>query len=118
MRKGLRGDRIDAALPPALKNRLPASATSPDVTFTLLLFPHTVEDVVRSVPVRKALTRVAPGSRVVAAGGNFTEEALQALSERGVLVLRVNDYHWTDESHARVVSTPLGLSPHRPTPKP
>lgn len=118
MRKGVRGDRIDAALPPPFRSRLPASATASDATFTLLLFPHNIEDVVRSAPVRRALARVAPEARIVAVAGNFTEEALQALDERGTLVLRVNDYLWTDESYARVVSVPLGLSPHRPTPKP
>lgn len=87
VRKKVRGDRIEAILPPAIRSRFPANARSPDAAFTALVFPHTQEDVVRWRPVVKALARVREDARVVAVAGNFTEEARQALSERGAIVL-------------------------------
>ena len=102
VRKRVRGDRLDAVLPPQFSSRLRAGVRSPDVAYTVLLFPHSPSDVVRSPPVVKALARLPAGTPIVAVAGNFTAEARRALSERGAVVLTLGDFHWTDESYVRI----------------
>ncbi|MHC5539575.1 hypothetical protein ACYOEI_15260 [Singulisphaera rosea] len=38
----------------------------------------------------------------MAVGGCFTAEGLELLQARQAVILRLNDFHWTDESYTNV----------------
>ena len=65
-----------------------------------MLFPHDLEDVVVSTVVRHALqSRHLSDERIIAVGGNFTAEARALLDAAGAIVVRLDDFHWSDESY-------------------
>jgi hypothetical protein len=100
------GKRLRRLLPPNYRGRVPA-AVRDEVSYSLILFPHDAEDVIRSSLVRKALARLvtlAPGG-LVAVGANFTEEARQELARRGAVVVALGDFYWTDASYDGVTQT-------------
>lgn len=101
IRKNVEGAQVRDFLPPELRQRVPG-ALAKEGRYTVILFPHTREDVVRSPEVVKALRRVAPEERVVGVGGTFTVEARDALSERGALIVAMGEFFWTDESYVAI----------------
>ena len=90
------GKGIRRLLPPRLRSRVPPTIKA-DASYTLLVFTG---EVVRSPAVRKAFEEFTPepGVGMVAAAVNFTEEARLDLADRGVLVISLGDFHWTDKS--------------------
>jgi hypothetical protein len=90
-------------LPPSYRRRLPPIVERSSETFAVLLFPHEREDVVISSAVRHALqSQHSSDERMIAVGGNFTEEARAFLDAAGVIVLRLSDFHWTDDSYKAI----------------
>jgi len=100
IRRGLTSAQLVSMLPPLYRQLLPPTVERSRETFTVLLFPHDREDVVISSAVRRALqSQHLTDERVIAAAGNFTAEAKSFLDAAGVIVLRLSDYHWTDDSY-------------------
>lgn len=101
VRKNVEGARVRELLPPELRQRVPG-ALAKDGRYTVILFPHTREDVVRSPEVLKVLRRVAPAEHVIGVGGTFTAEARDALSERRAFIVSMGEFFWTDESYVAI----------------
>lgn len=108
--KNVEGWRVRDALPPELRQRVPSTLAKED-RYTVILFPHAREDVVRSPEVLKALRKLALDERVVGVGGTFTAEARAALSERGAIIVSMGDYFWTDESYVAIKTPAPPRSP-------
>ena len=94
---------LDKVLPPAFRS-LARDIDKLSPRFTVILFRHDSNDVVRSTLVRQALKRIpaVEGRRVVAVAYDFTEEARHSLHEAGVFVLSLRHYGWTDTSHEEI----------------
>jgi hypothetical protein len=58
VRKSVEGWRVREVLPPELRQRVPSALAKED-RYTVILFPHACEDVVRSPEVLKALRKLA-----------------------------------------------------------
>jgi hypothetical protein len=106
--KGVEGRRLREVLPAEFRHSVPGEVRK-DERYTVLLFPHTREDVVRSTEVLKAMRRVPRDSAVVGVGGAFTAEARAALVERGAVIISAGDFYWTDKSYLAIRKlTPRG----------
>lgn len=101
--RGVEGRRLREVLPADLRHRIPTGVDKGEL-YTVVLFPHTREDVVRSSAVEKALRRVESGRALVAVGGTFTTEARSLLAERGALVISQGDFFWTDASYKVILA--------------
>jgi hypothetical protein len=94
-------DQVAKLLPASLRPSLPSSLLAEEV-YTLLVFRSTVR-VVHSSTVEHALKDVDPAAeRILAAATGFTANALEILRSRNALILSLDDFHWTDESHDAV----------------
>ncbi|MEA2602798.1 MAG: hypothetical protein QOF89_3790 [Acidobacteriota bacterium] len=94
-------DHVAKLLPAPLRSLVPGSLLAEEV-YTLIVFRSTVR-VVHSSTVEHALKDVGPeAERVLAVAIGFTADALEILRVRNALILSLNDYHWTDESHEAI----------------
>jgi hypothetical protein len=94
--------RLVDLLPPPLQRRLPGTLRRGG-PYTVLVFPLS-RDPVKSGAAAKAVARLGvcdPGP-VLAFGAEFTADALAILTARGVAVVTVSDFHWTDQTFERV----------------
>jgi len=94
---------LDKVVPPAFRSfARDIAKLSP--RYTVILFRHDINDVVRSTLVRQALKRIPTGEgrSVVAVAYDFTEEARQYLHEAGVRILSLRHQGWTDASHEEI----------------
>ena len=70
--------------------------------YTLLRFDTSEHQITSSRLVGKALAAVADADPILAVAFGLTSEALELLSAKGVTVLVISEFHWTDESYSRV----------------
>jgi hypothetical protein len=91
-------DQVARLLPASLRPPLPGSLLAEEV-YTVLIFRSTVR-VVHSSTVEYALKDVgSEAERILAVATGFTADAREILRVRNALILTLNDYYWTDESH-------------------
>jgi hypothetical protein len=107
IQRNLTAAEVARQLPPQYRDRLPRNIARSEKTFALLLFPHDRDDVVISAAVRRALNswQSTTEDRIIAVAGNFTLEARELLEAARAIVLRMGDYHWTDESYKSIQRT-------------
>jgi hypothetical protein len=107
IQRNLTAEEVARQLPPQYRDRLPRNIARSAKTFALLLFPHDRDDVVISAAVRRALNtwQSATDDQIIAVAGNFTLEARELLEAARAIVLRMGDYHWTDESYKSIQGT-------------
>jgi hypothetical protein len=92
--------KLRACVPARYRPQLAGGTLKGSDNFTLILFDHDREDVVRSQVVRRAVEKIPfeDSSRLVAVAGCFTLEALDILAARSAIVLELSSYAWTDDS--------------------
>jgi hypothetical protein len=91
-------DEVGKLLPASLRPSVPSSLLTEEV-YTLLVFRSTVR-VVHSSTVEHALKNAGPEpERILAVATGFTADAFEILRARNALILTLNDFYWTDESH-------------------
>ena len=89
-------------LPPAYQALVSPHMTD-TASLTVLLFQHDAKSVVLSSTVEKALTGLGESEeKVMAVAGNFTLEAAKLLRARGVEIVSLKDFAWTDESYEAI----------------
>jgi hypothetical protein len=100
--RGVESARLADILPPPLRRRLPGTLRRGG-PYTVLIFPLG-QDPVKSGAAAKAVARLGEGDAapVLAFGAEFTADALAILDGRGVTVVSVGDFHWTDEAFERI----------------
>ena len=91
-------ERIPAIVPPEYRDRVRLAA-HPGKEYTVVLFGRDREDVVTSGPVRRALAKIPAAENVLAIGAGFTVEAVELLARRHAGIVRLGEFHWTDESY-------------------
>jgi hypothetical protein len=106
--------RLADIVPPPLRRRLPRSLLNHG-PYTVLIFPLAM-DPVRSGAAAKAVARLgeADSDQILAFGADFTADALAILTARGVAVVTVSDWYWTDQSYDRIRTS---IASRRTTPK-
>jgi len=105
--------RLADLVPPPLRRRLPGPLLKHG-PYTVLIFPLAL-DPVRSGAAAKAVARLgeADADPVLAFGADFTADALAILAARGVAVVTVSDWYWTDESYERIRASIASRGRHR-----
>lgn len=71
--------------------------------FSLVIF--STDDVILSGAAKKAIKRLSLSDETrtyLALGYCFTVESTAVLTEHGFQIVRLHDFHWTDESYQRV----------------
>ena len=93
-------EAVASSLPPYLRGRI-AVIARPAPAYTVVLFAHNPElgGVATSAQVKKAIDKVDPSEPMLVAGHDFTKEATALLDARGAVIVRRNEFGWTDESY-------------------
>lgn len=91
-------DKLIDILPSAYRG-LASMDRSEDVPYTAIIFHQLRNGVVPSSVVHKAISQLGEvEGQVIALGGNFTLEAQVLLRGRGIEILSLRNFPWTDES--------------------
>jgi hypothetical protein len=94
--------RLADLVPPPLRRRLPGTLLRGG-PYSVVVFPLS-QDPVKSGAAAKAVARLGDGDAgpVLAFGAGFTADALAVLAARGISVVTVSDFHWTDQTFERI----------------
>ena len=96
-------EKLKRALPTRLKKM--ASFVNPHRDeYALIIFSSDEDDTISSSQMQKAVKKLNPPSseHLVAAGWNFTEEAMAIVKMHRGDILRISEFYWTDGRLQRV----------------
>lgn len=104
--RGICGEALAKNVRREFVDRLPPRSKGEQ--FTLMLFRFQRDEkcsgVILSSVAEHAISRLGDrhGERVLALGGDFTQEARSLLEANGIEPIALGDFHWTDESYKRI----------------